>query len=163
MFGDAILQPPNGGLDPSPRKCLVTVQEANRTIGELVALDLSQADAAVDNLSYGASDSGLSNVRTVDTADLAYGTLGIMIEDVTDGQQGEMVYRGRVRAKVVKASGNIAVGDPLYVGTSGALTADAPASGSKIVGRAAEAVTGPSTATLAWVLFEGVYPLGTVA
>ena len=162
MLTDQSIQPPNGGIDPHPHRVLVTVQEATRAIGDLVAFDMSNADAAVDNMSLGSASSGLSNVRTIDAEDLFYGQLCVMQEAVTDGQQGYAIYRGRCKAKVQKGTGDIAIGDPLYVGTAGYLDADATAAGTKIVARAAEAVTGPATATLATVIFEGIFPLGIV-
>lgn len=163
MFTKTVVHQPNGGLDPAPCECDVRVRGGNKTRGMLLALDIPNADSDVDNLSYGSETSGLANVVTPTTADQNYGTLVVLKEDISDNQRGVAVYRGRVRALVQKGTGNISKGDPLYVSTSEYLDADATASGTKIVARAAEDVTGPATATLAWVILEGVYPLGTVA
>jgi len=153
MLWPQTIGPSGGGIDIPQVVHNVRKRGGDGVIGQLCVLDLSNADAAVDNNSVGEADSGLRSVRVPVAGDQNAGVACVLTKAVTDDQDVDAVFVGRVKALVQKNSGNIAAGDPLYIGTSTALDADSPGVGKKIVAIALEAVTGPSSATLAdvWI------------
>lgn len=163
MFNSGdVLGPGGGGFDPAPKTALVFKRGGDGVRGDVVALDLPNNDAAVSNNTIGGEASGFRNVVVPTASDYRWGQLAVLRENIADDKQGQVVYEGECWAYVTKASGNIAKGDPLYASVAsgvGVLTADAVA-GSKIVARAVDPATAPSTKQLKRVAFSGVYALG---
>lgn len=163
-LGNATIQPPNGGLDSH----VLHFEGYNRTgstvtKGTVLAIDVTKAATESTNLIPGSPDSGLLNLRAPTAQDLVSGFLVVLIDpSCADDKKARWAYRGFVDVKVQKNSGNIAIGDPLVGSTSQYADAD-PTAGYKFIAKAAEAVTGPSSATLAKCFFEGIYNLGTYA
>lgn len=160
-FGD-VLGPGGGGLDPSPKTALITKRGGDGVRGDLVALDLPNNDDDVSNNRIGDANSGLRNVVVPTSSDYRWGQLAVLKDNISDNKTGTGIFEGECWAYVTKASGNISKGDPLYatvVSGVGVLTADATV-GSKIVARAIEGATAPSTKQLKRVAFSGVHALG---
>lgn len=163
MFNSGdVLGPGGGGFDPAPKTALVTKRGGDGVVGDLVALDLPNNDADVSDNTVGGAASGFRNVVVPTASDYRWGQVAVLAENIGDNRSGRVVFEGECQAYVIKASGNIAKGDPLYASVTsgvGVLTADAVA-GSKIVARSLEDKTGPSTKTLCRVAFSGVHALG---
>lgn len=163
-LGNATIQPPNGGLDAH----ILSFRAVNRTGGALtkgavVAIDVTMAATESTNLIAGSTASGLRHVRAPAAQDLISGFLCVLLDPTcADDAEGNFGYRGLMDVQVQKNSGDIAIGDPLVGSTSQYADAD-PTAGYKFCAKAAETVTGPSSATLARCFFEGIYSLGTYA
>ncbi|MHA7813259.1 MAG: hypothetical protein ACX94C_07715 [Phycisphaerales bacterium] len=149
------------GLEGWKQTCRVVARGGDRAVGFVGMFDIGNSDAAVTSNQSGVANSGLSSiVAPVDTGtELKFGMFCVLTEAISDDQQGNALYKGRVKALVKKASGNISAGDPLTVATDGSLTADV-VSGDKVVAIALEGKAGPSTAVLADVLFDGIHGCG---
>jgi hypothetical protein len=131
----------------------VTVRGGDTVTGQPMVFDLSNSDAAVDSNEPGSPSSGLRNVRVPASGDVNIGIVAITEKAVLDDKSDFLVTSGPCRCRVQKNSGNIAVGDPLYLSaTNNYLDADSPGVAAKVVAIANQAVTGPSTATLANVI-----------
>jgi len=142
-----------GGLALNKVSVRVTKRGGAGVLGQACVFDFTNTDAAVNNNIAGKADSGTSNVRVPVTADKNNGVPAVLLAACADDALVEVATEGPVTALVIKASGNIAAGDPLYHDNAAVgLTADSPGVGAKIVAMSAGAVTGPSTATLAPVI-----------
>lgn len=129
--------------------------------GEVGMLDMALSDADVDNFRAGSATSAFANMINPSTNGTKFpALLGVADEDIADNGEGYFVLQGVVDALVIKSSGNIAAGDPLVATTDGNLDAELAAD-EKVVGIAMEAATGPNTATLKQVLFDGICGFGT--
>jgi len=146
-------------------------------VGQLVALDIAGVEAEVANSGEGglafvtpesSTSRGSRYGAAVDSGSAAswaprYGIFGIALEAAADNAEFEVLIAGEVDALVSKGTGNVAEGDPLVAGSSnGELDADT-STGMKILGIAIEALTGPSTAALGRVLFNGWSGFGSSA
>lgn len=149
------------GLEGWAQKCRVVKRGGAGVVGDVVMFDMAQSDSAVTSNQAGKPEGGVASViKPVDSnGELKFAQFAILLEAAADDGEALAQYGGRCKAYVIKASGNIAAGDPLGVDTNGNLTADT-ASGDKIVARAAEDVTAPASRTLADVLFDGIGLIG---
>jgi|SRR6185503_2893817 len=156
-----------------------TVRGGSKVLGQLVAFDLANSDAATtDNAMDGGDNSGFGNVIATrsNAIEEATGIFGV-IEGPGEGSQasaGNTVADDRLaavrmygvtRALVLRASGSYAKHDPLYSDQSVAPTAMtiAPATVGEVHKQLATClavVTTPTTATLASVWFFGGLPFG---
>lgn len=160
-LGNASIQPPNGGLDSH----VLSFEGYNRTgstvtKGTVLAIDVTMTATESTNLIPGSPSSGLLNLRAPAAQDLVSGFLAVLLDDsCADNAKAKWGYRGSMKVKVQKDSGNISIGDPLVGSTSQYADAD-PTAGYKYIAKAKEAVTGPSSPVLAECFFEGIYNLG---
>ncbi|MEQ8770063.1 MAG: hypothetical protein RIB60_06095 [Phycisphaerales bacterium] len=130
-----------------------------KTKGYVGAVDLTHTATETTGVNEGESSGALSNVRAAAAGDVLLGNCVVLLEQsLADDAIGYWQAGGEAKALVSKNSGNVAVGDPLYVGVSGqvgTLTTDASA-GAARVGVAQEALTAPGdTGALCTVLFDG--------
>lgn len=151
------------GFDTGTDKRRVIVRGGNKVRGDVVQHDLAMSDAATTNNRVADPNSGLVNVITPESGQLAHGLFCVLESDINDDQKGYALYSGFCTAYCIKASGDISPGDPLTVDTAGNLTADGSL-GHKIVAVYApldgSTLTAPSTRTLARVQFSGINPIG---
>lgn len=153
------------GVTPVNQTARFIARGAAVAVGAVRAIDIAATDADTVNIIGGDTGSAFVNAVVPGTQDVLYGQLVVATtaagEDVPRGFTGQL--SGHVRALVIKASGNVAVGDPLVaVDGEEHLSADGT-TGQRIVARALEALTAPTAATMALVAFDGVHGLGVVA
>lgn len=150
------------GIGEFPARPIVIARGGNRSRGEVVKFDLAMTDPDTTNNREGDENSGLTNVVDLTAAARrGHGVLAVCEADIGDNDRGYAKVYGFVKALVQKASGNIALDDPLVAHVDGYLTADLQ-SGDRIVAFAREAVTAPTTPTIAEVAFDGVHGGPTV-
>ena len=144
------------GFDVAPRPVGVIVRGGNGTAGDIYQFDIGNTDASVVHNVAGQPDSGYVSVVDPNAAGVAGGAiLCVLMQDISDDESGLAWIEGIVdSAFVIKASGNIAVGDPLVATTSKNLDGTS-AQGERYVALALEAKTSPSTRVLAKVWFKG--------
>lgn len=151
------------GFDSGTVRRRMIVRGGAKAAGDVVQNDLAMSDAATTNMNVADANSGLVNVITPESGQLASGLFSVMYEATPDDQKGYATFTGFATAYCIKASGNIEPGDPLTVDTSGNLTADGSAS-HKIVAFYSpldgSTLTSPSTRTLARVWFNGINGIG---
>jgi hypothetical protein len=129
-------------------------------LGQVGQFDLARSNANVTNALVGSPNSALANIIAPAAAGIAAGLLCVAQTALSNNIRGRCLLRGRTKALVIKAAGNIAAGDQLVANTSGYLSPDHSA-GDRIVARALVAVTAPAAATLTEVDFDGVNGLAT--
>lgn len=143
----------------------VIVRGGDRVRGLTLMHDLANSDADVTDNETGRETSGFANVVTPTSGALGHGIFCVLEKATSDNQKGYVTYEGFVNALIIKASGNVAAGDPLTVDTNGHLTADGTI-GHKIVAEYAPldgaTLTAPTTATLGRVRFSGFNPIGVL-
>ena len=106
----------------------------------------------------GEGDSVFSNVDAPTAAGIQYGILAVCVEEdgVADNAKGRFLISGVTdEAFVIRATSNIAIGDPLVATTAKNLDG-VTAVDERVVGIALEAQTTPTTRTLSKVWFNGL-------
>jgi len=148
------------GFEPEYRTCRGIPRGASATKGQLWKFDLEQSDGDVSNAAIGDTNSCFANLVQPDAVGVESGVFAVAAEDITEDRAGTWILSGVCQALVQKGSGNIAIGNPLMATASqNYLDADVTAGGIHLA-KALEAVTGPSTATLAKVWFDGTIGFG---
>jgi len=136
----------------------ITAKGADIPVGGCFMLDIANTQSTGNTV--GSRTGGLATGVAPSASAVKFGIVCISQESITQNTLGNAATEGVLNARVIKASGDIAAGDPLYaVASSFNLTADG-AVGDRVVAIALAAVTAPTTATLSPVLFSGVSGLG---
>jgi len=131
------------------------IARAAITQGEVVVLDLGNADGDVSNNIIGDTASGFANVKKPAAGDVVKSAIFLLaLEDVADNATGRFLLRGIAKGSAIKGSGNIAAGDALIPTTAGDLNGTF-ANGERQIAIALEGATAPTTSTLIDVLFDG--------
>lgn len=133
--------------------------------GDVVQFDLNQSQSETDAIIENDDGSILANVidpvATASGVAIGAGSMyAVAQEAIADNGKGRVRVRGRTQAYVIAASGSIAIGDPLVIAASNNLDL-IEAAGEPYHAIALEAVTTPTTRTLADVYFEGRHNFGT--
>lgn len=131
-------------------------------IGDVIQLDLTQSESEVTSVAFGEDASIWANAINPTAAGVQGSIMGVVVETdgIADNATGTVRFQGVVdQAYVIKATGNIAIGDKLVATTARNLDADR-ASNEMIIGRSLEAKTTPTTRTLAKVWFDGINGFG---
>ena len=146
---------PPSGFAPDYKTCLGTPRGAAALKGQIWQFDLAASDADVDTFSVGRQTSVFANLIASAAAGVESGIFAVALEDIAEDKQGQWCRCGIVDALVQKGTGNIAVGDVL-VSTAAQRYLDADVTaGARHLAKALEAATGPSTAVLRKVWFDG--------
>lgn len=149
---------PSLGIQPDPKIVWARAAVAFNAY-ECGQFDLAWADAGTISDILGQEGSSMTRVIKPTAGGIVCGILGLWLGSVSAGARGRLMLWGEATAKLIKASGNIARADRLIANTSGYLTPD-HAAGDRIIALSRDALTGPSAATEATVLFNGVHGLG---
>lgn len=131
------------------------------SVGDVGAFDIANNNAAVTNNNSGDASSGLANVVSPTAGDIVCGVLCVWLQNVTTGQRGKVLIEGETDGYLIKASGNLAAGDPLVATTAKNLSSDHSA-GDRVIAICKTALTAPSTRTLGRVFFSGIRGLATL-
>lgn len=155
---------PQVGLRVTETKTRLIPRGGAAVRGEVFQLDLGRGDAATTNDTFGGTASSFTNVVAVTTAGSKAFPLAIADENIADDNAGWFIRRGMVKGvTVTKASGNVAIGDPLYPVAGHALSADAVA-GVAPVAIARQALTAPGASGLPCdIWFDGGDGIRSVA
>ena len=147
--------------------------------GQLCALDIAGVEAEVANSGegglaylnpesatnrgsrYGAVTAPTASPGPTASWNQDHGIFIIALEPAADNAYFKACISGEVHALVQKNSGNVAEGDPFVAALNAMNLVADTATGQKILAKALENVTGPSTAALCLVLFDGLYGYGT--
>lgn len=151
---------PPFGFEPDFRSCIATPRGAAAVKGQVWQFDLAQADADVNTFSVGRDSGAFANLIASTAAGVESGVFAIALENIAENKPGKWCLSGICDALVQKNSGNIAAGDVL-VSTATQLTLDADVTaGARHLAKALESATGPSTAQLKKVWFDGLDGFG---
>ena len=136
--------------------------------GALVELDLHQVAAETTGIDFHDASSVFANAVTPASATLSFGWYAVLLDaSLADNAKGRFALWGKIQALVEDDADSLAVGDPLQpvdaTGNLVGIASGAATAGAKIIARALEDVTTPTTAELATVLFNGVTGFGTFA
>lgn len=149
---------PSVGIMADNRKCFAIARAAFLR-GNVGQFDIANSDASsTDNL-VGSLTSGLVNVIAPAAGGISSGIVCLFLQDAAVGQRVKVLLRGRDSALCIKSAGNISRGDRLVATTAKNLSPDHSA-GDRIIARAVDAATAPSSATLIEVDFDGINGLG---
>jgi hypothetical protein len=136
----------------------ITAKGANIPVGGCFMLDIANTQSTGNTV--GSRTGGLATGVTPSATAVKFGVVCIAQEAITQNTLGNAATEGVLNARVKKASGNVAAGDPLYaVASSNDLSADGNV-GDRVVAINLLPLTAPTTATLSPVLFSGVSGLG---
>lgn len=131
------------------------IARAAITKGEVVVLDLGNADGDVSNNIIGDTASGFANVKKPAAGDVVKSAIFLLaLEDVADNATGRFLLRGIAQGSAIRASSNIVAGDALVPTAAGDLDGIV-ANGERQIAIALEGATAPTTSTLINVLFDG--------
>lgn len=151
---------PPFGFEPELRTVRAIPRGAAAAKGEIWQFDLARSDGDTTNFQVGDDNSCFANLVASSAAGVESGVFAIALEAIAEDKPGRWALCGLVEALVQKNSGNIAINDVLVSTASQKyLDADVTA-GARHLAKAMEAKTGPSTATLAWVWFDGLDGFG---
>ncbi len=154
--------PGSFGLIVRNHDVLIIVRGGDKAAGDILELDIANADAVVLSNATSGDDSGFSNMLAPTAARVKGGGIhAVCLEDILDDTVGLVRVQGIIdSAFCIKAAGDISAGDPLVVTTSKNLDGT-PAAGERYDAMALAALSSPSTRTLSKVLFDGIYGFGT--
>jgi len=149
---------PNGGLDvPTTTRTIWNRSGATLAAGDVFMFD--QAKSQAESVSVRPEDEGgttiWSNVINPTAAGAELFRMGVAMESIADNARGKGLMFGLFDTFVIKGSGSIAIGDPLWADTAKNASANAAAAGVKFIGLANAAVTTPATRVRASVFFDG--------
>lgn len=145
------------GLTPLNQTFRVWARGQAFTKGQVAEFDIAQTNAAVTNNKGNDDASGLCNVVLPGSTALTHGFVGVFLENTSQNQKGMVRTDGYVEyCYVHKASGNIAVGDPLFPVSGQAYLSANASVGTRAVAKALETKLSPSTPTLCKVLISGI-------
>lgn len=151
---------PPFGFAPDYKTCIGIPRGAAATKGQIWQFDLGASDADVDTFSVGRQSGVFANLIASAAAGVESGIFAVALEDIAENKPGQWCLSGICDALVQKNSGNIAAGDVL-VSTAAQTYLDADATaGARHLAKALEAATGPSTAQLKKVWFDGLDGFG---
>ncbi len=144
------------GFDVTPKAFNVVVRGGDGSQGDVYQFDMGLTDASVLNNVPGERDGGYVSVVPPNAAGVAGGAIMcVLMQDISDDETGIAWTVGIIpSAFVIKASGNIAIGNPLVATTSKNLDG-VTAQGERYIALALEAQTTPTSRTLSKVWFNG--------
>lgn len=153
--------PPNnkGDFPAIPLVRVKNVSGSAMAYGQACEPDFTTSTGGADTYVPGEETSMFFCVVDPTATGVKWAPMWIIVEEggIADDGYGMAARYGIVDGLVIKSSGNVAEGDPLAVATSGNFAADAGAglaAETRIYARALQAITGPSSATLAKILFN---------
>lgn len=139
-----------------PKRTIIAYNRSGATVnaGDVLALDLTQDNSEVTTTDLGKEDSVFANAQTPTIGDRRFGVIVAAMETIADNAKGRFLVEGVMDVFVIKASGNIAIGDELAANINGNLDG-ASAAGYRYYGIALEAQTTPTSRVLSKVYFKG--------
>jgi hypothetical protein len=147
------------GIQPT---CTAPVRVFSRAgamvVGDVLAFDIIGSDAAVTTFGVGETTSGWANVRPASAGEIAGTTptvFCVCTEAAADDAEGMVLVTGYVVAFVIDANASIVVGDRLAVTATKEFNGGTAVAGEAIVAIANQALTTPTTRTLAKVYTDG--------